>query len=225
MNIVVKEVIYLIKYKRKRIILYLIIVFTFVLGIYVYNIVNKNIKPTILGMCEIQAKKIATQAINDAVKSKITGDIKYKDLLFVKQDNQGRITMVQANTGLMNSIASEIALEVQDKIRTIPGGTIKIPIGSALKSQIFSGPNIKLKLEPYGSVTANFGTDFLESGINQTIHRVHLVIITDVKIVFPLASDTVTVKANIPIAETIIVGGVPDSYMSLPKDDMLNIVR
>lgn len=213
------------RYRRKKIILYLIMVFTVVFGIYIYNIINKNIRPTILEMCEIQAKKIATQAINDAVKSKITGDIKYKDLLFVKQDNEGKITLVQANTGLMNSIASDIALEVQEKIRTIPGGTIKIPIGNALNSQLISGPKIKLKLEPHGSVTANFGTDFLESGINQTIHRVHLVIVTDVKIVFPLVSDTVTVKANVPIAETIIVGDVPDSYMNIPKDNMLNIVR
>lgn len=215
----------MIKYSRKKIILYLIIVFTVVLGIYVYNIINKNIRPTILEMCEIQAKKIATQAINDAVKSKITEEINYKDLLFVKQDNEGKITLVQANTALMNNIASDIALEVQEKIRTIPGGTIKIPIGNALNSQLISGPKIKLKLEPYGSVIANFGTEFLESGINQTIHRVHLVIITDVKIVFPLVSDTVTVKANVPIAETIIVGDVPESYMNMPKENMLNLVR
>ena len=213
------------RYKRKKIIICFIIFFTFVLTIYVYNVINKNIRPTILEMCEIQAKKIATQAINDAVKSKITGDINYKDLLFIKQDNEGKITLVQANTGLMNSIASDIALEVQEKIRTIPGGTIRIPIGNALNSQLISGPKIKLKLEPYGSVIANFGTDFLESGINQTVHRVHLVIITDVKIVFPLVSQTVTVKANIPIAETIIVGDVPESYMNIPKDNILNVVK
>ena len=211
--------------KKKKLIIYIIIVFIFISSIYVYNIINKNIRPTILGMCEIQAKKIATQAINDAVKGKIKGDIEYKDLLFVKQDDRGKITMVQANTGLMNNIASDVALEVQEKIRQIPGGTIKIPIGSALNSQIISGPQIKLDLEPHGSVTVDFGTDFLESGINQTIHRVYLTIITDVKIVFPLVSETVTVKANIPIAETIIVGDVPENYINVPSKEMLNIVR
>ncbi len=211
--------------KKKKIIIYIIIFFIFISVIYVYNMINRNIRPTILGMCEIQAKKIATQAINDAVKGKIKGDIEYKDLLFVKQDDRGKITMVQANTGLMNNIASDVALEVQEKIRQIPGGTIKIPIGSALNSQIISGPQIKLDLEPHGSVTVDFGTDFLESGINQTIHRVYLTIITDVKIVFPLVSETVTVKANIPIAETIIVGDVPDNYINVPSKEMLNIVR
>lgn len=211
--------------KRKKLIIYLLLVSIFVLGIHTYNVINKNIRPTILAMCEIQAKKIATQAINDAVKGKIKGDVKYKDLLFVKEDSEGKVTMVQANTGLMNNIASDVALEVQEKIRQIPGGTIKIPIGNALNSQIISGPKLKLDLEPHGSVTVDFGTDFLESGINQTIHRVYLTIITDVKIVFPLVSDTVTVKANIPIAETIIVGDVPESYINLPDKELLNIVR
>lgn len=211
--------------KRKKLIVYLLLVSIFVLGIHTYNVINKNIRPTILAMCEIQAKKIATQAINDAVKGKIKGDVKYKDLLFVKEDSEGKVTMVQANTGLMNNIASDVALEVQEKIRQIPGGTIKIPIGNALNSQLISGPKLKLDLEPHGSVTVDFGTDFLESGINQTIHRVYLTIITDVKIVFPLVSDTVTVKANIPIAETIIVGDVPESYINLPDKELLNIVR
>lgn len=210
---------------KKKIIIYLIILFTVVFTIYVYNIINSNIRPTILGMCEIQAKEIATKAINDAVKSKISENIKYKDLLFIKQDNNGKITLVQANTGLMNNIASDIALEIQENIKKIPGGTIKIPIGNALDSQIISGPKINLKLEPHGSVTVNFATDFLDSGINQTIHRVYLVIKADVKIVFPLISETITVEDNIPIAETIIVGDVPNSYISLPKEDMLNIIR
>lgn len=213
------------KNKRKKLTIYIIIIFTLALGIYVYNKINNNIRPTILAMCEIQAKKIATQAINDAVKGKIKGDIEYKDLLLVKEDKEGKIAMVQANTGLMNNIASDVALEVQEKIRQIPGGTIKIPFGTALNSQLIPGPKFSLDLEPHGSATVDFGTEFLESGINQTIHRVYLTIIADVKMVFPLVSDTVTVRANIPIAETIIVGDVPESYVDIPNKEMLNIVR
>lgn len=213
------------RYRNKEIKVYLIIVFTIVLGIYVYNIINKNIRPTILAMCEIQAKKISTQAINDAVKTKINKDVKYRDLIFVKHDNNGKVTMMQANTGLMNSIASDVALEVQEKIRQIPGGTIKVPIGNIFNSQLVPGPRIKLDLEPQGSVTVDFGTEFVESGINQTIHRVYLTIITDVKIIFPLVSETVTINANIPIAETVIVGDVPESYITVPDENILNIVR
>ena len=173
-------------------------------------------------MCEIEARRIATQSINHSVKNKIKGEIKYQDLLFVKQDNQGKVTMIQSNTGLMNSIASDIAGEIQKELQTMSSSKISIPIGNALNSRLISGPRIKLDLQPHGNVSASFSTDFLQSGINQTVHRVYLTITTDVKIVFPLISDTVTVKVNIPIAETIIVGDVPENYINVPEDQMLN---
>ncbi|KNF09253.1 sporulation protein YunB [Gottschalkia purinilytica] len=213
------------RYKKKRIKIFLTIIFIIVLTIYGYNLINNNIKPTIRAVCEVQAKKIATQAINDAVKNKIKDDIKYKDLIFTKQDNEGKITMMQANTALMNSVASDVALEVQEKIRQISAGTIKIPLGNILDSQLFSGPKFKLELQPQGSVTTDFTTDFIESGINQTIHKVYLSITTDVRIIFPLVSDTVRITSNVPIAETVIIGDVPENYISVPEDKFLNIVN
>lgn len=222
MNRITKEGDTLTRHKKKKIISYLIMVFTVVLGIYVYNIINNNIRPTILAMCEIEARRIATESINHSVKNNIKEEIKYQDLLLIKQDKQGKVTMIQANTGLMNSIASEIAGEIQRELKTMSGAKISIPIGNALNSQLIPGPKIKLDLEHHGNVSASFSTEFLQSGINQTVHRVYLTIITDVKIVIPLISDTVSVKVNIPIAETIIIGDVPENYINMPKDEMLN---
>lgn len=173
---------------------------------------------------DAKARMIATQAINDAVKVKIKNDINYEDLIFVKTDNQGRITMMQANTVLMNSIASDVALEVQQNMRQIVTNKIKVPIGNAFDSQLLAqyGPKINIDIEPQGTVTVDFGTEFKESGINQTIHKVYLIINTDVKIIVPLASDTINVTSTIPIAETVIVGDVPESYITVPAKDILN---
>lgn len=210
--------------KKKR--LFITIVILIVIFIYVFIFFDRNIKPTVLALSEVQARKFATQAINDAVKAKIKDDIKYKDLIFVNYDNEGKVTMMQANTVLMNSIASDVAIEVQENIRQIGSGTIKVPLGNALNSQFLSqyGPKINLNIVPQGSVSVDFTTEFIESGINQTIHKVYLVIITDVRIIIPLASDTIRVATNIPIAETIIVGDVPESYIFVPEDEFLNVI-
>ena len=206
---------------------FIAIVITIVLFIYGFIILDRSIKPTVLAISEVQARKFATQAINEAVKDKIKDDIKYKDLIFVKYDKDGKVTMMQANTVLMNSIASDVALEVQQNIREIGSGTIKIPLGNALNSQILSqyGPKIELNIVPQGSVSVDFTTEFIESGINQTVHKVYLIIIADVRIIVPLASDTIKIVTNIPIAETIIVGDVPESYIFVPKDEVLNVVN
>lgn len=212
------------KKSKKGLFIFLVLFFVFL--IYGFLIIDRNVKPTIIAMSEVKARMIATQAINDAVKITIKDDIKYKDLIFVKTDNEGKITMMQANTVMMNSIASDVALEVQRQMRQIAVNSIKIPLGNAFNSQLLAqyGPKIKLDIIPHGTVTVDFATEFNESGINQTIHKVFLIINTNVKIIVPLASDTVNVTATVPIAETIIVGDVPENYIFVPEDDFLNVV-
>lgn len=209
--------------KKKK--TFIIIIIILVLFIYGFVWVDKNIKPTVLAISEVQARKIATQAINEAVKNKIKDDIKYKDLIFVNFDKNGKVTMMQANTIMMNSIASDVALEVQENIRNVATKQVKIPIGNALNSQLIKGPNINITIVPQGTVTVDFTTEFIESGINQTIHKVYLVIITDVRVIVPLASDVIRIATNIPVAETIIVGDVPESYIFVPEKNIPDIAK
>lgn len=210
------------KSKRKK--AFFIIIAILVVLVYGFVWVDKNIKPTVLAISEVQARKVATQAINEAVKNIIKDDIKYKDLIFVNFDKEGKVTMMQANTIMINNIASDVALEVQENIRNIATKETKIPIGNALNSQLFKGPNIKITILPQGTVTVDFATEFVESGINQTIHRIYLVIITDVRVIVPLASDVIRIATNVPVAETIIVGEVPESYVFIPEDEIPNII-
>ena len=210
--------------RNKKNKIFIVAVAFFVLLIYGFIWVDKNIKPTVLAISEVQARKIATQAINEAVKNKIKDDIKYKDLIFVNFDKDGKVTMMQANTIMMNSIASDVALEVQENVRNVAAKPVKIPIGNALNSQLIKGPNINITIVPQGTVSVDFTTEFIESGINQTIHKVYLVIITEVRVIVPLASDVIKIVTNIPIAETIIVGDVPESYVFIPKEEIPNII-
>ncbi|MBS4539628.1 sporulation protein YunB [Clostridium sp. D2Q-11] len=209
-------------FKKRYVVIVVIIVFLF----YGFIIVDRNIRPTILAISEVKARMVATQAINDAVKEKIGREIQYRDLIFLKYDNEGKLTLMQANTILMTNIASDVALGVQDQIRQTGINKVKIPLGNAFGSEILSqyGPKINMEMVPQGSVTVDFATEFQESGINQTIHRVYLIIKADVRIIVPLASDTASITTTIPIAETVIVGDVPDSYINVPKEDFLNVV-
>ncbi|WDV47511.1 sporulation protein YunB [Clostridiaceae bacterium M8S5] len=205
---------------------FFVIVGILVVIIYGFYLVDKSVKPIVLAMSEVRARMIATQAINDAVKEKIKGDIKYKDLIDISYDKDGKVATMQANTMLMNTIASEVALEVQNKMRAVSASSIRIPIGTAFKSQILSqyGPKISVNIMPQGSVKVDFETEFEQSGINQTIHRVYLTIQAQVRIVIPLGADTAKITSTVPIAETIIIGDVPQSFINVPKDDFMNVV-
>ncbi len=210
-------------YKKKKHILYIIIIIAIIL--YLYNYIDKNIRPTVVAISEIEARAITTEAINETVKHKITGDINYNDLINVEYDSLGRVTLMQANTILMNNIASEVALEVQEQMKKISKSKIKVPLSNAFDTQLITLPSIKLQIIPQGAVTVDFATEFEASGINQTRHRIYLIVITDIKIIVPLVSENIKIATNIPIAETIIVGDVPEQFINIPEDDLLKIVR
>jgi sporulation protein YunB len=193
--------------------------------IYTFNYIDKNIRPSIIAISEIKAKQVTTQAINNTIKTKIKNDIDYEDLIFVHYDNEGKVTLMQANTMLMNSVASEVALEVQNELKQISESTIKVPLNNAFNTDLIRLPSINIQIIPQGSVIVDFATEFESTGINQTRHRVYIIVTTDVKLIVPLVSENITITTNIPIAETIIVGEVPEQYVNVPEDEILNLVN
>ena len=132
---------------------------------------------------------------------------------------------MQANTILMNSIASEVAIEVQEQLMKMSKSNIKVPLSNAFDTQIITLPSINVRIIPQGSVAVDFATEFESSGINQTRHRIYIIVVTDIKMIVPLVSENLRITTNIPIAETIIVGDVPEQYVNVPKENLLNIIR
>lgn len=204
--------------KRKAFLLMMILS---IILIYSYYVIERNIKPTIMAMSEINARLIATQAINEVVSTKI-GNNSFNNLVDFKTDNNGRIALIQANTVQMNKLAAETSLEINENIKKIGLTYLKIPISSIFGSQIFAntGPKIRVDIQPAGSVHVDFYTDFEEAGINQTRLKIYLVVKTDVQIIIPLASNRVDVTTHIPVSETIIVGDVPESYITVPESNI-----
>ncbi|MGL5715957.1 MAG: sporulation protein YunB [Paraclostridium sp.] len=210
---------------RKNIIVLIIIFITSILiGSFIY--IDNKLRPTITVIAETKAIELANKSINKAVANVVDSDIKYEELVNVKVGKNGNITMMQANSILMNEIASKVALEIQDEMKKIKTTSTYIPIGTALGSPLLAkyGPTIKVSIEPIGTVSVDFGTDFESSGINQTRHRIYLKATTQVKVVVPLTTSTKEVKTQIPICETVIVGDVPESYVNIPEDNVLNVL-
>lgn len=211
---------------RNRIKRSLIIIVSILVLLWMAWTINYNIRPPLLAISEMRAKTIAVETINEAIISELTYKIKYEDLFVIKTDSENRVTMLQANTMFMNRIVSETALTIQEKLKHMGTKRVGIPLGSILGSEIFAnyGPRFNINILPMGTVVVNFTTDFEQAGINQTRHKIYLSVDTQVRIVLPLASDVVDVSTRVPIAETIIVGDIPESYIFVPEDGILNII-
>lgn len=180
---------------------------------------ERQIAPSVLAIAEARARIIATEAINKAVKERITKNIKYTDLIAIHKDVTGQVTLIQINTIEINRIETETSLEVVKTLKEISMEKIKIPLGLITGSKILSnmGPSINVSLYPVGTAYVDTSEAFEEAGINQTRHKILLDITAQVRIVQPLLSSRVEIKTSIPIAETIIIGSVPQTILDFKQ--------
>lgn len=205
------------KYKGSLIKLILVIILLFAIITYYY--IEVSIRPTLSTICEVQAKVIATRIINETVRKELNKDSIKDQILEPSYDREGKINMIRTDAMIMNYISNNIAQNVQQKIVELENQKFTIPLFTALDSQLMAGkgPKLSFAILPQGSVLVDFITEFEESGINQTRYKIYITVEVDMRVISPVTTTSTTVKNNVLIAEIVIIGDVPDSYMNLPS--------
>lgn len=187
-------------------------------AVYSFWIVENHLKPTLLAIAEAKATVLATQAINNVINEKVSSIIDPQQLVNIKLDTHGRVVFIQPNTLEFNKLAADTTIKVQDALKLVTEEKIYIPMGQVLGSQLLAswGPKIVVTIMPIGTVQVKVVDKFEQAGINQTRHMVYLFATTHVRIVVPLVSSTVSVNTQVPIAEYVVVGEVPSTYVQFP---------
>ncbi len=189
-----------------------------------YLLIQKSLTGVILDTAHAKAYALAVDTMNAAVRQSMGGGVAYEELIAVRTDAQGRVTMLQANTARMNELASSVALSAQEALAEDAAPRVSVPLGAALRVPFLSslGPKIRVSITPVGAVSASFHTEFEAAGINQTRHKIYLQLHAAVQLVLPTGAQPVAVDTQMLIAESIIVGEVPGSYMNVPESEMLD---
>ncbi|HIQ82105.1 MAG TPA: sporulation protein YunB [Candidatus Pullichristensenella stercorigallinarum] len=186
-----------------------------------------NLNRALISLAEARAEQRALQQISLALDDVMHKSLDYEDLVDVHYDENGGASMLSANTILMNRIAADAAIAAQENIDLLADEGIVLPLGSALGSGIFSGkgPRVRFEILPVGTVKTTFVTEFESAGINQTRHKISLEATASVRIVLPSGARTVSVQASALMAESILIGEVPQSYIQVPETgDALNFL-
>ena len=190
--------------------------------------IERNLTHVVLSLAQAQARAMAVKVLNQSAEELLaSGEVTYDSLMKVVTDGQEQVRLIQANTPEMNRLASRVSLMAQSKLLERGDQHVRVPLGSALGMTLFAGagPKIGVRVLPVGSVHAEFHTDFQTAGINQTRHRVSLVLTAQVQLVLPTGSKRVEVSTQVAMAESIIVGEVPDTFTDVGNDmDMLDLV-
>jgi sporulation protein YunB len=190
-------------------------------------LLEQNLSQTLLDMAYATARSIALETVNKAVQQVVGEGLEYSELMEIRLDSAGKVAMLRADTMHMNQIATKTAIQAQQELNDIANQMVDVPLGAALGIRFLGGfgPRISVQIVPVGAVSTRFETEFETAGINQTRHKIFLTLETTVSLIVPADSRQVEVVSTVPIAESIIVGNVPDSFVDVnDTEDMLNLI-
>ena len=197
---------------KKGIILAVIFLVIVVVCIYTLN----SVSPTIVAFSEAKIKSLTTAAVNSAIFEVMLEPISYGDLVSIEKNADGEITLIAANSMIINKLARDMAQSTETYIEKMGEQDVKIPIGTLSGSPLLAGKGFKVTIRvlPLGSVKCQFVSEFETAGINQTRHKIYLDVVATVSIVLPTSQSIVKTNTPVLVSESIIVGKVPDTYLS-----------
>ena len=173
---------------------------------------NSSIKQ----LAKTQVTNATSDLINDAIDTQIEiGNIQYERIVYFEKDLEGRITALKTNMSEINRLKTDILGIINDEILALDVDTLGISVGSLLFPEIMAGrgPEIPVQIIAIRNSDASFESKFTEAGINQTMHQLSMNVVIDVSILVLGRTESFTVSSQVVVAETIIVGDVPDTYL------------
>lgn len=170
---------------------------------------------SILALAQTQVSNTTSDLINDAIDRQIEdGNIQYDRMVYFEKDLDGRITALKTNMSEVNRLKTDILNLINDEILALTTDDLGIPLGSLFLPEFLSGrgPSIPVQIMSIRNSDASFSSDFSEAGINQTLQQMNMHVSVDVTILVLGKAESFTISSQVVVAETIIVGDVPDTY-------------
>lgn len=169
----------------------------------------------IRSLAQTQIRNTTSDLINDAIAKQMDGgNIQYDRIVYFEKDLNGRITALKTNMGEVNRLKTDTLNVINDEILALDTSDLGVPLGSLFLPEFLSGrgPAIPVQILSIRNSDAAFTSDFTHAGINQTLHRLNMAVSVDVSVLVLGQAAEFTVSSQVVVAETIIVGDVPDTF-------------
>ena len=181
-----------------------------------FLMLRSRYRDVIRDLAETQVKNTTSDLTNDAIAKQIDeGIIQYDRIVYFEKDLDGRITALKTNMSEVNRLKTDILNLINDEILALDTSDIGIPLGSLFLPELFSGkgPSIPVRILSIRNSDASFASSFSQAGINQTLHQVTMIVSVDVAVLVLGQTSSFTVNSEVVVAETVIVGEVPDTFL------------
>lgn len=169
----------------------------------------------IMELAETQVRNSTSDLINDAIDRQIEiGNIQYDRMVYFEKDLSGNITALKTNMSEVNRLKTNILDLINDEILALDSSDLGIPIGSLILPELFSGKGFQIPVlvHSISNSDASFSSSFTQAGINQTLQQLTMEVLVDVTVLVLGQTKSFTVSSHVVVAETVIVGQVPNTF-------------
>ena len=202
----------------KKIIAILVICAMF--GIVASGFFTRMYKPFIVSSAIAKTNNVIQKMSNDVVLNLVESG-EYGSFVTIIKNEDGDISGVETNTIIVNKFKSEFVSEISKRLQEVRSEKFGISLLSFLNNPFLSeiGPYVYIKLKPIGIISADIENTFVSVGVNQSKHQIDINYKIKVLIVMPGIQTEHFVASSIPVAQTVIVGEVPQSYTNVTTND------
>lgn len=203
----------MIRFRRR---LSVFLVFLFCVGIAALLLFRWKFNQPVRELAQAQVINATSDLINDAIDRQIeAGDIQYDRIVYFEKNLDGGITALKTNMSEVNRLKTNTLNIINDEILALDQSDIGVPIGSIFFPELFSGRGMTIPVQIIAIRNSDgyFESHFTQAGINQTLHRLNMCVLVDVSILVLGRSASFTVSSEVVVAETIIIGDVPDTFL------------
>lgn len=200
--------------RLRKLLNYLVILV--IIGTGIFLLFRDRYRDAIQDLAEVQVRNATSDLINDAIDEQIeTGNIQSDRIVYFEKDLNGRITALKTNMSEVNRLKTDILNRINDEILAMDTEHLGVALGSIFLPEFFSGkgPAIPVEILTIRNSDSSFKSYFTEAGINQTLHQLTMEVLVDVTVLVMGETISFTVSSQVVVAETIIVGDVPDTFL------------
>ena len=179
--------------------------------------VNLQIRPMMVQLAGVRVNNEVVRVLDEAVEEL---PLSYDTVVTMEKDTSGRVTALKSDMKAIGQYRAQLVSLLTDKVDRLKTQTIRIPLGSLSGIDLLSGrgPGVPVKVLSIGAVRSEFENEFTSAGINQTLHRILLTITVTADLLLPGAAAQREIQHQLCVAETVIVGAVPDHYANIGLD-------
>ena len=227
-------------FKNKINFVIFIVIMLIIMIVLILNFISLKVNPVLLDYAQMEARKIASIIINDAVNQNITNDIDIEELFIITRDTNNEVKTIDFNPIVVNQILTETTILVQSNLRYLEQGKVdmlnlmnnalidynqdklkqgiiyEIPSGVIFGNSFLAniGPKIPVKFSLVGDIVGYINTNVTDYGINNALIEVNIVLELSEQVILPFVSEKITIDTTIPVALKLIQGSVPNYYLN-----------